>query len=236
MLLQLLRHGFQRELLIQILLSIPVIIFSLSLHECSHAIAANAMGDHTARNMGRMTLNPFKHLDPVGTVLMLLCGFGWAKPVPINARNFRDGKVSPKWGMAISALAGPISNLLLGFVSYQLFYLSFMQYIETQSNIWLILYLLFLVSSTLNTYLAIFNLLPIPPLDGSRILFTFLPAKYYFEIMRYERYISIIVMVLLVTGGLSRPLSALSGGLMTLYDSFASAVYGKGISLVRFII
>ncbi|MDD6265535.1 MAG: site-2 protease family protein [Clostridia bacterium] len=236
MLTQLFRYGFDKDILIQVLLSIPVIIFSLSIHECAHAVAANALGDRTARNMGRMTLNPLKHLDPVGTLLMLICGFGWAKPVPINARNFRYGKLSPKWGMAVSALAGPFSNLLLGFISYQIFYLSCLQYFETNSDFWLIVYMLFLVFATLNTYLAIFNLLPIPPLDGSRILFTFLPARYYFEIMKYERYISIIVMVLLVSGGLSRPLSAVSGGLIKLYDMFASAVYGKGISLARFII
>ena len=110
MLIELLKGN--TSVLISVILSLPIILFSLSFHEFSHAWVAHKMGDDTARNLGRLTLNPFAHLDPMGALCMLLFGFGWAKPVPITSRNFDK----PKKGMALSALAGPVSNLLLGLI------------------------------------------------------------------------------------------------------------------------
>lgn len=222
MLLNLFRSGFSRDSLVMVFLSVPVILFSLSFHEFSHALVANWLGDKTARNLGRMSLNPAKHLDLVGTIMMLVVGFGYAKPVPINSRNFK----SPKWGMALSALAGPVSNLLLAFISTFLFYPAFYGYVESRSNIMFIIYLFFLVMAEMNVTLAVFNLLPIPPLDGSRILFTFLPTKAYFAVMKYERYISIALIIVVLTGGLSGVLSSVSNGILSGFARLAELVYG----------
>ncbi|MBR5514951.1 MAG: site-2 protease family protein [Clostridia bacterium] len=219
MLIDLIQGGFQRDTFIMVLLSIPVILFSLSLHECAHGFAAKCMGDPTAYNLGRLTLNPAKHLDPVGTFMMLIVGFGWAKPVPINSRYFKN----PKWGMCLSALAGPVSNLVLSYICYVIFnainlYSRFLP-VENQTVYFIVLalYLFFYVAFQLNVSLAIFNLLPIPPLDGSRILFVLLPSKFYFGVMKYERYISIAVMLLLITGVLTTPLVLLVGLIENLF-------------------
>ena len=167
----------------------------------AHGFAAYKMGDPTAKNFGRLTLNPLKHLDPIGALCMLLAGFGWAKPVPINARNFKN----PRIGMAISGAAGPISNLLLALISALLlklvFEISFFAFLP--QIVISILFTFLLLSVQLNISLAVFNLLPIPPLDGSRILYVFLPTKLYFGIMKYERIIYLILMGALMLGLLS---------------------------------
>ena len=214
------RNGFSVENVISLLLSLPVILFALSMHECAHAATADAMGDHTARNLGRLTLNPLKHLDLMGTMMMLLFGFGWAKPVPINSRYFKN----PKRGMAISALAGPISNLLFSFICYFLsnligvYWLPSFKAVSTGFYLVYALYLLLVVGYQLNLTLAVFNLLPVPPLDGSRILFIFLPERAYFGLMKYERYISFAIMILLFTGVLSVPLNLICNGITKLFS------------------
>ena len=113
MLLDILSGGDIRDIIISLIFSMPIILLALSLHETAHGYVAYKCGDNTAYNLGRLTLNPFKHLDPIGFACMLLLGFGWAKPVPINTRNFRN----PKRGMALSALAGPLANAVLGLFS-----------------------------------------------------------------------------------------------------------------------
>ncbi len=186
--------------IIEFLLRMPIVLIALTVHEYAHGYAAYKMGDHTAKNFGRLTLNPLKHLDPIGAVCMVLCGFGWAKPVPINARNFKN----PKWGMAISAAAGPLSNLIMSFFGYlsaQLVFCGLLPAVATLGNdflyrivllLWIFLYAFF----QLNAALAVFNLVPIPPLDGSRLL-VFLPHKWYFKIMEYERYIMLGLLAVL---------------------------------------
>ncbi len=202
MLSSLLRGDFDIYSVIQVLLSIPIILLALSLHESAHGYVAKLMGDRTAYNLGRITLNPVKHLDFMGTLMMFVFGFGWAKPVPINTRYFKN----PKWGMALSALAGPVSNIIASYIFY--FLASLLALKITTYNVFILaVYLFCMVGFQLNLHLAIFNFLPIPPLDGSRILFTFLPAKAYFGVMKYERYISLAIMILLFTGLLSAPLS-----------------------------
>lgn len=204
----------------QLFLRIPVILLALCIHETAHGWMANKLGDHTARNLGRLTLNPLKHLDPIGTVCMFLFGFGWAKPVPIQSRNFKN----PKRDFALTAAAGPVSNLILGFIGLfcanlfwfilqktgMIFEMNDAVYINSTStfvaNLVQYTQMFFNLFYWMNVSLAVFNLLPIPPLDGSRIWYTFLPADLYFKVMQYEQVIQIILMMALWFGMLDRPL------------------------------
>lgn len=209
MLIDLLSGNFDRWTLISLLLSLPCVILALTVHECAHGYAAYKLGDPTARNFGRLTLNPLKHLDLFGTLCMLIAGFGWAKPVPINVRYFKNYKRD----MAITAAAGPLSNLLMGAVASALsalfvrFIVPLIPYSETANNLVLVIILFLQTFALLNFTLCFFNLIPLPPFDGSRILFLFLPDKYYFGIMKYERYIMIGLLVLLWTDIIDLPIS-----------------------------
>ena len=204
--------------IIHLLLCLPIILISLSLHELAHGYVAYKLGDPTAKNFGRLTLNPAKHLDPIGFICMLLAGFGWANPVPINTRNFKN----PRRDMAISAAAGPISNVLLAAVFcallkvYTIVAPNFMVSTEFSANVRYFTFVFLYYGISLNLTLAVFNLLPVPPLDGSRLLYVFLPPKYYFGVMKYERYISLAIMFLLLFGVLSPVISFVTDGLMSL--------------------
>jgi Zn-dependent protease len=179
--------------ILELLLIAPTVLIALSFHECAHAFIAYKLGDPTAKYMGRLTLNPMKHFDPIGALCMLICHFGWAKAVPVNMMNFKN----PKRGMALTALAGPTTNLILGFVGASLFSLCKNILPNSYSNTltyvlaWVLLTFLFNFGY-LNIFLAIFNLLPVPPFDGSRILGAFIPDRQYIKLMSYERIIGIV--------------------------------------------
>ena len=201
--------------LTEFLYSIPCILIALTVHEVAHGWMAYKLGDPTAKTMGRLTLNPLKHLDPIGALCMLFFHFGWAKPVPIDSRYFKK----PKRDVALTALAGPVSNILMAFCGILLFSILRTVFVQVGAASsfgatiqQLVLYLLFYFYS-LNLSLAVFNFLPVPPLDGSRIFLVFLPQKYYFGIMQYERYIQLALMLCLWLGFLDGILSTLVGWL-----------------------
>lgn len=193
--------NFLSDLLLM-LLSLPVMLMALSVHESAHGYAAYKLGDPTARSLGRITINPVKHFDLFGFLSMLIFHIGWAKPVPINARYFKK----PRRDFAIVGAAGPLSNVALALI--HLLILRLVMLFATNAaldgtlpeGVWLtvlalVVYLLYM-GVAMNVILAIFNLIPIPPFDGSRIFYAFLPQKWYFGVMKYERYIMLGCIVL----------------------------------------
>lgn len=213
---------FSTDTLIQFLFVVPCVLIALTFHEFAHGYMAYKLGDPTAKNFGRLTLNPLKHLDPIGTICMIFFHFGWAKPVPINSRYFKK----PRRDMALTAAAGPIINFILalfGMLVCRILTKIFVAFPAQSDFVYYIQYAaltLFSYFHMLNLSLGVFNLIPIPPLDGSRIFYIFLPPKWYFGVMKYEKYIQLALLVLLWTGLLSRPLSAavswISGGMQWL--------------------
>lgn len=211
----LLGGGDMMSFLISLLLTLPIVLLSLSLHETAHGYVAWRLGDPTAKSVGRLTLNPAKHLDPIGFTCMLLTGFGWATPVPVNSRYFKK----PRRDIALVGAAGPISNLLLATVFLLLLRFLGFGYLATlspktefQFNLVYFTLLFLYYGVYMNVTLAVFNLLPVPPLDGSRILYLLLPPKLYYKAMQHERVIVLVVFALLLLG----PLSALIDLLTTL--------------------
>lgn len=195
---------FSRLNPVTVLVRALVLFTAMPIHECAHGWVADKLGDHTARSQGRLTLNPFHHLDPFGSVLLLLAGVGWAKPVPINPYYFH--KIDRRAGMALTALAGPVSNLLMSIITLLIAKLLLLFGVNG------ILVSIFITMCQINLGLAVFNLIPIHPLDGSRILSYFLPAKAADWLDEHEQIIYIIFMVvILFTNLLDVPLSFLSG-------------------------
>ena len=198
--------------LLGLLITAAAALLCITFHETCHGLAAYALGDPTAKRMGRLSLNPLRHLDPMGLLMMLIVKVGWAKPVPVDSRYFKN----PRLGMAVVSIAGPLSNVLLSAVAavgytVTMFYAIYLEFgfLEVVGEFF---YCVFFISAGL----AVFNLLPIPPLDGSKVVFSLLPKELYWKLMRYERYGMFLLMGLLLTGLLDVPLNFLREGLLSL--------------------
>lgn len=222
MLRQLLSGNVSEYYFIQLLLLVPIIFLSLSVHECCHGYVAMKLGDDTAKKLGRLTLNPLKHIDPVGFILLLLFGFGYAKPVPVNTRYMKNAK----WGFVAVSLAGPFSNILLALISAicgELFY-ALATYVPVTAPAFVhiavfITHLFFMLAVHLNVGYAVFNMIPIPPLDGSRLLTACLPRAWATFTFRYERYFQYALLILLYLG-------AFTGIISTCVSAVSDFIYG----------
>lgn len=216
MIFDIFRNGFTFDTVLSLLARVFVVFCTLPVHEYAHALVATKLGDDTPRLKGRLTLAPLAHIDLIGALMIFIVGFGYAKPVPVNPRRFKN----PKAGMALTALAGPLSNIIMALFFMILCNLSLIFYGKTDMMFLSVAYSFFLFAARINVGLAVFNLIPVPPLDGSRIINLIIPSKYYFKIMQYERYIILGIFALIFFGVLDVPLT------------FASNLIMKAVSFV----
>lgn len=196
------------DIVSQILATVFIIFCILPLHECAHGWVAYRLGDSTAKNSGRLTMNPVASIDPVGSLFLLLFGFGWAKPVPIDSRYFKN----PRRDTALTALAGPLANFLAAWVGGVVYFGIF---IASRGLMPAFVQTFFWAYITINVALAVFNLIPLPPLDGSKILGAFLPARALYTFYRYQNVIVGVVFFVLFFGFLSGPINFLNKALLS---------------------
>lgn len=210
---------FSKEGLISFLYTLPALLFCLSVHEFAHAYTAYKLGDRTQKTMGRLTLNPFSHIDIAGFICIALFGFGWGKPVMIDDRNFKNKAV----GNALTAFAGPFSNIIMAIlftIILKILLITGVILPTMNSVVGSIILNMFILTIQFNVVFAIFNLIPIPPFDGSRILYFFLPAKGREYMYKIEQYSFVIVLVILVTGIGSKLVSPIVSFVLGLLSKF----------------
>ncbi len=214
-------------LLISLLISVPGVLIAITFHEFAHAFVADKLGDDTARREGRLSLNPLDHLDPIGTVLLLFAGFGWGKPVHVDPRNYTR-KISMDKCEALVSIAGPVMNFLLAIIFSIIYYgiwkFTGMQFIET--TVGNVVMILITATISINVGLGLFNLIPLPPLDGSKVIMPFLPynAKTWFRNNEYIFYI--VFVVLWITGLASYIISPAIGAVGGWISSLGAAIWG----------
>lgn len=211
--------------LLYLLEQIAAVLLCLTVHETCHGLAAYCLGDPTAKRERRLSLNPLRHIDPLGALMMLLAGFGWAKPVPVDSRYFKH----PKTGMALTALAGPVSNLAMAYISLVLRNFLILYYLNSGSAILLQLIDFLALFVLLNVGLGVFNLIPFPPLDGSKVVEGLFPDRLYFTVMRYERWGMFVLLAVLWFGWLDGPLNAARSWMLDLLEKGASWPYFLGL-------
>lgn len=212
------------SVIIQLFSAMIVIFLCLPVHECAHGFAAKLLGDDTAEREGRLTINPFSHIDLFGAVAMALCGIGWAKPVPVNLSRCR--KVSQRAANVIVSIAGPLANILMALIfiiAYKLISVGYMNSVMSSGNLSgfqtvSTIVGVFAYVARINALLAVFNLLPIPPFDGYRVLMSFLPARWVYAIESRAQIINMVMMILLISGILSIPIGWLSDAMYNLLD------------------
>ena len=214
-------------MLFSLLISVPGVLIAITFHEFAHAFVADRLGDDTARREGRLSLNPFDHLDPIGTVLLLFAGFGWGKPVHVNPRNYTR-KMSMEKGEALVSIAGPVMNFLLAFI-FAILYYGIYKLADTSfllSTMGEIIMTMIGLTVSINVGLGLFNLIPLPPLDGSKVIMPFLPYKAKEFFINNEQIFYIVFVVLWITGLtlyiISPGIQAVSGWISNL----AAAIWG----------
>lgn len=209
-------------LLVQMLFSVVALLLVFPVHECAHGLMALAFGDQTAKYQGRLTLSPLAHIDLRGFLFLMLFGFGWAKPVQIDARYFKNRRL----GTILTAAAGPLSNIVFCFITYLIYGILFLL-AEQNGVTWLAVFSqLFLYMAIYNATFAVFNLIPFPPLDGSKILGEMLPMKLRFQYYNLERYSYIFFIVLILVLNRTGIVGILSNGLMNLFTPAVNAILG----------
>lgn len=227
--LQTIWRGLDWSYLLDIALSVLPALICITLHECAHGWAAYRLGDDTAKRMGRLTLDPLKHIDIIGLAMMVLFRFGWAKPVPVDMRKFKN----PKRDMAVTAAAGPLMNVILCLAALFLYGLTAPGAFYRGGALYYLNEGLYL-TAYLSLALALFNIIPIPPLDGSKVLYSFISDRAYMQLMRYERYGMIALLALIVLGDLSGldPLSRATGWVFEKLFVFADWGFALALRLM----
>ena len=216
--------------LTNILINVPITLIALTVHEFAHGFVSQKQGDPTPRYEGRLTLNPLAHLDVMGTILMILTGFGWAKPVGVNPMYYKDRKK----GMALTAIAGPVANFILAFIGVIMGVLFTILGIKLawSASVINILNWIFYVFAYRNLCFMVFNLIPVPPLDGSKVLGMFIPNGTYYKILQYERYAIILIMLLSLSGAFDRIIGGGVSMFMSLITGAVGAIFAPIVGIL----